>query len=109
MKYSAIVAGTGFEGRADIIRRHVKPGMVINLKPEPENKYDPNAIAVHIKVRPWYLLFIPCEFQIGYLKKRLAATVSKKLREGGKAQASVKSMDTYLDHPRVSIEIMASW
>lgn len=69
MEYSAIVAGTGFEGREERIRALVRPGMEVYLVPEPTNKFDPNAIAVFVPVKKWYTFFFPAKTQIGYVKK----------------------------------------
>ncbi|MEA1081969.1 HIRAN domain-containing protein [Marinobacter qingdaonensis] len=110
MRYDAIVAGTGFEGRANKIRLCAKPGTEIVLSPEPNNPYDPNAIAVYLKVRGWYSLFMKVEVQIGYIKKRLAASLTKRLAEGGQILAAeVKSLYLPLDHPRVTIAIYTDW
>lgn len=40
------VAGVTFEGRQDIIAEMIE-GQVVELVPEPENVFDPNAIAVY--------------------------------------------------------------
>ncbi|MFP4462997.1 MAG: HIRAN domain-containing protein, partial [Guyparkeria sp.] len=50
MSQSAIVAGTGFEGRAPIIRRHCKVGAPVFLVRERANKHDENAVAVYMPV-----------------------------------------------------------
>lgn len=110
MQYRAIVAGTGFEGRAARIRMFAKPGMPVYLIPEPNNRHDPNAIAVHLRLRKWYTLFIKTSLQIGYIKRDRAATFTRKMNEGGKIlSAHIHSMDTYDKHPRVSIEIDTDW
>ena len=107
MEYDAIVAGTGFEGRAARIRMCAKPGMEVLLSPEPENSYDPNAIAVYLKVRRWFTLFLSTEVQIGYIKKRLAKTITKRLEDGENIKfAYIKSLYLALEHPRVSIKIV---
>lgn len=110
MEYSAIVAGTGFEGRASVIRLLVYPGTKVYLVPEPNNKYDKNAVAVKVRVIKWYFLFIPLKVGIGYVKKTRAATIAKKLREGGKIlDARVNSVDLERNHPRVSLRIVTDW
>lgn len=48
--------------RQKIIRKYVQPGDQLKLKPEPNNEYDPNAIAV----------FTSGGRQIGYLSEELA-------------------------------------
>jgi len=110
MEYSVIVAGTGFEGRDGRIRLAAKPGMPVKLVPEPQNKYDQNAIAVYLPVRAWYTLFIRTEVQIGYIKRDRAEFFTKKMREGGKIiSASIKSMYTEQSHPRVSLTVTTDW
>jgi hypothetical protein len=42
------VVGTGFEGRASIIRRRCVRGQRVELVREPNNPHDSNAIAVHL-------------------------------------------------------------
>ncbi|WP_110685072.1 HIRAN domain-containing protein [Salinicola aestuarinus] len=109
-KYSAIVAGTGFEGRAARIRAYAKAGMPAVLKREPSNPHDANAIAVYITVARWYTLFRPVEIQIGYLKARFAATLSKRMDAGGEIiSAKISSLYLALDHPRVSLIIVTDW
>lgn len=110
MEYSAIVAGTGFENRATKIRLAVKPGMEVKLIPEPDNKFDPNAIAVFVTVRGWYTLFLKSDIQIGYVKRDRAELLSKRISAGGKIlSARVVSMHTQREHPRVSLKIITDW
>lgn len=108
--YRCIVAGTGFEGRAARIKAFARPDMPVFLKPEPDNPHDANAIAVFIQVRAWYTFFRRTNLQIGYIKRDKAAFFSRKLKEGGNIRgAYIVSMFTDQDHPRVSIEIEATW
>lgn len=110
MRCRAIVAGTGFEGRAARIRMCAKPGMPVYLVREPRNKYDPNAISVHLRLKRWYTLFITTDVQIGYIKKSRAASLSQRIDQGGKVlSARIHSMYTDRDHPRVSIDIETDW
>lgn len=110
MEYRAIVAGTGFEGRAARIRAYAKPGVELDLKREPENPYDPNAIAVYLRVRKWYTLFREVPMQIGYVKRNRAEMLSKRIDEGGRiVSAHIVSMHTGQKHPRVSINIKTDW
>lgn len=106
MEYSAIVAGTGFEGRDGRIKAYARPGMPVLLKREPDNPHDPNAIAVHLPVRKWYTLFREVPLQIGYIKRNRAASLAKHMDAGGKIlSANIHSMNTYDKHPRVSLKI----
>ncbi|MCH4563339.1 HIRAN domain-containing protein [Halomonas sp. EGI 63088] len=106
MGFSAIVAGTGFEGRAARIRMFAHPGDAVELRREPDNPYDENAVAVYLRVRRWYTLFRPVPLQIGYLKKARAASLSKKMAEGVSIREAV-IVSTYKadKHPRVSLKI----
>jgi hypothetical protein len=49
------------KSRQTIIKRSVSPGMAAELRREPDNKYDPNAVAVFVDGQ-----------QIGYLKREVA-------------------------------------
>jgi len=110
MEYQAIVAGTGFEGRERRIRAYAKPGMPVELKREPQNEYDPHAIAVYLRVKKWYTLFREVPIQIGYVKKSRAQSLSKRLDEGGRILTShIVSMHLAQKHPRVSINIKTDW
>lgn len=110
MEYDMIVAGTGFESRAGRIRLAVRPGMPVILKQEPNNPYDPNAIAVLVPMRRWFTLFRQVEVHIGYIKRERAKFFIKKIAEGGKiVSARVKSMYTEMTHPRVSLTVETDW
>lgn len=110
MEYSAIVAGTGFEGRAGRIRLAAKPGMSVKLVREPDNPHDPNAIAVYLTVRAWYTLFLRTDVHIGYIKRDRAKTFAARLADGGNIlSATVKSMHLEQNHPRVSLTILTDW
>ena len=66
------VAGVTFEGRQDIIDQMTLTDL-IQLRPEPQNKYDPNAIAVWVAFPPESGRE---NAQIGYLPKEIAAEVA---------------------------------
>lgn len=110
MKIRAIVAGTGFEGRERYIKRFAQPGMKVQLRREPSNPKDENAVAVDLPVKRWQTLFQEVPVQIGYIKSARAKSMAAKMDEGGKIlSAKIESMDLYLNHPRVSIEILTDW
>lgn len=110
MTIRAIVAGTGFEKREQYIRRFANEGDKVQLRREPDNKFDSNAIAVDLLVKRWYTLFKEVPTQIGYIKKSRAASMAKRMDAGGKIlSARISSMYTELNHPRVSLEIEADW
>lgn len=107
MKFSAVLAGTGYEGRAPRIRSFAHPGMPVELRREPDNPYDENAVAVYLLVKRWYTLFRPVAIQIGYLKRARAASLSRKLDEGSRVvEATVVSTYKADKHPRVSIQVV---
>jgi hypothetical protein len=105
---SAIVAGTGFEGRAPRIRRFCKVGAEISLRREPNNLHDSDAIAVWMRCSVLWGLWRPWA-QIGYIKAARADGMAKKMDAGRLVvrDARVHSFDVYptLDHPRVSLRI----
>lgn len=65
------VAGVTFEGRQEVIER-MHGNEVVQLRPEPQNKYDANAIAVWVAFPPESGMEAA---QIGYLPKEIAAQV----------------------------------
>ncbi len=64
------VAGISFGDRS-LWLGNVTPGDAMELRPEPENPYDPNAIAVYFQDR-----------QLGYLKSGLARHIAESVRQG---------------------------
>jgi single-stranded-DNA-specific exonuclease len=70
--------------------RFCKSGMPLILKLEPENPYDPDAVAVWILARS--LFFFTSEVQIGHLEARLAGEISRHIRNGGKISASISEI-----------------
>lgn len=107
MKKGTIVAGTGFEGRNRVIKKHCREGMEVALKREPKNKYDPNAIAVYIKIPRIGGLLGSRYKQIGYIKASTAKSLSKLMDSGVKVTGKVRSYyaPEGRDFPRVSLEI----
>jgi HIRAN domain len=107
MGRDAIVAGTGFEGRADVIRFHVRAGMRVQLKREPGNPHDANAIAVFISVPVLFGLLGKRPMQIGYVKAAAASTLAEKMDAGVEITGFVKSFyaPKGREHPRVSLRL----
>jgi len=65
------VAGVTFEGRQAYIAK-LRGNEPCRIVPEPDNKYDPNALAVHVA----------CDgtvYHVGYIPKELAAEIAKHL------------------------------
>lgn len=69
------VAGVTFEGRQEIIRTMIGDE-TIQLRPEPENKYDPNAIAVWVAFPNEARMPVS---QIGYLPREIAEQIAPHL------------------------------
>lgn len=90
MGKSAVVAGTGFEGRASIIQNHCKVGKTVILKREPSNSHDPNAVAVYLTVPRLFGLLGTSHKQIGYLKASKSPTVAKRMDAGETISGCVK-------------------
>jgi hypothetical protein len=107
MGRNVILAGTGFDNRASIIRRHCHDGLNAVLKREPDNPHDPNAIAVFIEVPRLFGLLGRGLQQIGYIKASAAKGLAKRMDEGLSIQARVASVyaPSDRDHPRVSLEL----
>ena len=105
MRSEAIVAGTGFDGRAALIRAHVREGMPVQLRRDRNNSYDANAVGVWVQTSGFLGLFGKRWVQIGYIKARAAEKVAKKLDDGIEVRAQVRSFWAPPDirHPRVSL------
>lgn len=65
------VVGVTFEGRQNLIAQ-LKGNEPCRISPEPSNKYDPNALAVHVAYNGGVL-------HIGYVSKELAAQIAPHL------------------------------
>ena len=107
MERTAIVAGTGFEGRGAIIKRHCKDEASILLKREVKNKSDTNAIAVYLQTFRLFGLLGHSFKKIGYIKANTAASLAKKMDSGEKITGVVSSYHTPpdRDHPRVTLKL----
>jgi len=107
MGRSAIVAGTGFDGRANDIRRHCDDGRIAYLVREPRNPHDKNAVAVYFKVPRLLGLLGERNVHIGYIKAGTAKSIAKKMDSGEKVTAKVLSYyaPEEMDFPRVTLEL----
>jgi len=107
VRRNLILAGTGFNNRAPIIRRYCHNGMKAVLKREPKNPHDSNAIAVFIEVPRLFGLLGRSLRQIGYIKAATAKSLAKRMDEGLSIQARIASFYAPLDrdYPRVTLEI----
>jgi hypothetical protein len=98
------IVGTGYDGRADIIRAYVHEGMAAFLMRDPYNQHDENAIAVFIDTPKFLGLFGGGLRQIGYVDKERAAKIAPLMDIGQIIQGSVRSFYTQnMKHPRVTV------
>lgn len=81
------VAGVTFEGRQDIIEMMIGDE-IIRLQPEPENQYDPNAIAVMVAFPPEARMPVS---KVGYIPRNQAADYAP-LMEGEPMQGRVREI-----------------
>lgn len=107
MGRDAIVAGTGFEGRARVIRRHCRDGMSVHLQREPHNPHDSNAIAVYLVVPRLFGLLGQARLQIGYIKAGAAKSLAARMDAGVPVTGYVRSFyaPPERDFPRVSLRL----
>ncbi|HEY6234309.1 MAG TPA: DEAD/DEAH box helicase [Candidatus Elarobacter sp.] len=78
--FNTKVVGVSFEGRQDVVAG-IEPGAVIELRRQPENVHDPNAIGV------WY-----GALQLGFLKRAIAARVAPNVDAGEHYTAHVTAV-----------------
>ncbi|MHB8066356.1 MAG: HIRAN domain-containing protein [Desulfobaccales bacterium] len=107
MGRNVILAGTGFDNRASIIRRYCQVGIEAVLKREPDNPHDPNAIAVFIMV-PRLFGFLGRNLQqIGYIKANTAKGLAKRMDAGLSIQANIINVYAPPDvnYPKVTLEL----
>lgn len=106
MKRQISVAGTGFEDRAEIIKRYCKKNRKLKFIREPDNPHDENAIAVYILV-PFIPFLLSQKMKIGYISAGIAKSLAKKMDSGVKVTGYVRTYyaPDYIDHPRVSAVI----
>ena len=91
MSRLAVVAGTGIEGRALIIRKHAHKGLPAFLKREYNNSQDENSIAVYLPVPRLGGMLGKSNEQIGYIKDNLATWLGRKMDSGKTVTATVNS------------------
>lgn len=98
------VAGVSHENpdgtsRQEIIHKYVRKGQVLELRREPDNEFDKNAVAVWVtaQVKMPKKLFRPQEYeavqcQIGYLGEHVARDASGYLARGNPIRVTVKQV-----------------
>jgi single-stranded-DNA-specific exonuclease len=76
--FNTKIVGVTFEGRQDSIAG-MEPGRELELVRQPQNAFDPNAVAVHYG-----------RLQLGFLKKAIAARIAPNIDGGERYRAEVK-------------------
>jgi len=80
MQFHTKLAGVSFEGRQDVIAG-LRAGVELELRREPQNRFDPNAVAVFYG-----------NLQLGFLNKDLASHLAPAIDEGARYRARVASL-----------------
>lgn len=75
-----LVAGVAYEGRSEVVTRYVRPGCLFYFVREPQNPYDPNAVAIIVNEG----------YSIGYLPREVAEKIAPLLDQGCKYVAHCK-------------------
>lgn len=105
----AVIVGTGFEGRAARIRRFCEDGAEIDLRREPQNPHDAEAIGVWMRCSILFGLWRPWAM-IGYIQATRADRLAPRLDSGEYKLVRANVTSFYappgLNHPRVSVEIV---
>ncbi|MDH3339062.1 MAG: HIRAN domain-containing protein [Gammaproteobacteria bacterium] len=102
-----VVAGTGFDSRAKLIRSHCEKGTTLQLRREPGNKHDPNAIAVLAKVPG---IFGSKWRRVGYLPRTENKEIAQWLDAGRELKAVVSKVyaPPDRDFPKLHVRINES-
>jgi len=108
MMKTAVVAGTGFSGRAKIIRRYCQENEPVYLKRDFYNQHDEHAIGVYITAPRLFGLLGNGKRQIGYIKSATAKQLCKRINKGEIVKGKVRYVLAPPDrlHPKVTIEII---
>lgn len=80
-RFNTKVAGVTFENRQDVIAE-LEPGVELKLERQPQNEFDPNAIAVTLLDGR----------QLGFLGKHLAAVLAPDMDDGVEYDAAVSAI-----------------
>ena len=78
--FNTKLAGVSFEGRQDMIAG-LRPGHALDLRREPDNEFDPNAIGA------WY-----GSFKLGFIKKEIARRLAPNIDAGERYTAEVTAL-----------------
>lgn len=90
MKRTFFIAGVQFRPGKDIEKaaKNIKPGDVLLLTPEPDNKFDPNAIKIEYSSQDQGTTIF-----LGYVPKKFSSEVSALLSIGTPISCIVESVD----------------
>jgi len=91
------VAGTGYQNKKRIISE-VKVNDEVILIPEPENKYDPNAIAV-------FKILGDEKLKIGYIPKEICQSLKTKMGDNDSMPGIVTYIGKNWNWPEVNIDV----
>lgn len=91
--FTKLVGVTSFgpEGtdRQRVIAKYCRKGLSLTLTPEPDNKFDENAIGAWIKVRRF---FSTKSYHIGYISSDIAYRLSSEIQGGKDVEAKIKDV-----------------
>jgi single-stranded-DNA-specific exonuclease len=76
--FNTKIVGVTFEGRQDLIAG-LQPGQELELVRQPDNAFDPNAVAVHFG-----------RLQLGFMRKPIAARIAPNIDAGERYRAEVR-------------------
>ncbi len=79
-RFHTKIAGVSFEGRQDVIAG-LRAGAALELRREPHNPHDPNAIAVCYG-----------NLQLGFFNRRMAAHIAPRMDAGARYRARIASL-----------------
>lgn len=106
--FRAVLSGTGFQGRAAVIRRFGAIGSAARLVREPDNKHDANAIRVDLECTILFGLLRPYR-HIGYIAASRASRLAPKIDSGAMEVLSASIVNMYAPpgqlFPDVTIEV----
>lgn len=92
--FRAVLAGTGYEGRAEVIRRMGRKGSKLRLVREPANEHDANAIRVDLECRFLFGL-LKLYRHIGYIQASRSARIAGKIDSGERRITGAEIVNMY--------------
>lgn len=84
VNYHSKIVGTTFENRQDILA-HLEGGESLRVRREPENQYDPRAVAVDVDIKgKWY--------PVGYIAKDKNKDIAEALDDGREVEIKISEV-----------------